>query len=450
MAHFRTKLARFLIIALLLTGASSLSARQDQQKAAAPPQGAARATAQAKPPSPDEELQQGIDNAGNDRAALVRNLEAYLKKYPEAQQRVRIYRALVEACLQLRDTPRATEYAERIVALTPDDMSMTLLAIQLLERGGDEGGLRRATNYCSRVLEFIDRGGEEKSPKISKEDWEADKNRDRMTVLLLRGRLYLKQHETAKAQKDFEDSYAFVPSAGAAEKLGEIAELSKELPRAIQEYARAFALADGARAGPDRREIRRKLGNVWRLAHGSDDGLGEYILHTYDEINAAPANPHAKRNADAKDPYDFTLRRIPGGAPLPLAGQRGKILVVNFWATWCGPCRALEPAFDRVAAEFARSPEVLFLAADCDEDETLVPAYVQETKPRATVVFADGLENAFAVNSFPTVLVIDRAGKIAYRAEGYGEDTFEETLTAAIRHALAPADETPAAASSNH
>ena len=106
--------------------------------------------------------------------------------------------------------------------------------------------------------------------------------------------------------------------------------------------------------------------------------------------------------------------------------------------------------FDRVAAEFQRSPDVLFLAADCDEDETLVPAYVQETKPRTTVVFADGLDNAFAVNSFPTVVVIDRAGKIAYRAEGYGEDTFEETLTAAIRHALAPAEETPAAGSVDH
>jgi len=82
-----------------------------------------------KTPSPDQELQQAIDHAGNDRAALVRNLEAFLKKYPEAPQRVRIYRALVEAALQLRDTTRAADYAERIVALTPDDMSMTVLAI---------------------------------------------------------------------------------------------------------------------------------------------------------------------------------------------------------------------------------------------------------------------------------------------------------------------------------
>jgi thiol-disulfide isomerase/thioredoxin len=433
--HTRLALA---FAATIVIGATRLTLARsfdDDPKAAKSPfkQGAQSSQ---KPPSPDEELQQAIDAAGNDRAALVRNLEAFLKKYPEAPQRVRIYRALVEATLQLRDTTRAADYAERIVALTPEDMSMTLLAIQLLERNGDEAGLRRATSYSTRVLEYI--GSDEKSPKISKEDWEASKNHDRMTVLLLRGRLYLKLRENAKAQKDFEDSYAFDPSAGAAEKLGEIAELNKDLPRAIQQYARAFALADTTKNSPDRRAIRQKLGNVWRLAHGSDDGLGEYVLHTYDEVSASPGKSNAARNAGAKEPFEFTLRRVPDGAALPLSNEKGKILVVNFWATWCGPCRALEPVFDRVAMDFQQNHGVLFLAADCDEDETLVPPYVKEVKPQTTVVYADGLDRLFAVNSFPTVVIIDRDGKIVYRAEGYGEDSFQQSLTAAIHHALEP------------
>ena len=53
-----------------------------------------------------EELQQAISNAGSDRAALARNLEAYLVKYPDSPQKPQIYRALVEAHLQLRDTTR--------------------------------------------------------------------------------------------------------------------------------------------------------------------------------------------------------------------------------------------------------------------------------------------------------------------------------------------------------
>jgi thiol-disulfide isomerase/thioredoxin len=433
----RKHLAPFCVTALVLLLAPVMRAALPQNTSqSSTPKSSEKQSAQQKSPSRDEEFQQAIDSAGNDRAALVRNLEAFLKKYPEAPQRVRIYRALVEATLQLRDTTRAADYAERIVSLAPDDMSMTLVAIQLLERNGDEAGLRRATNYSTRVLEYIDRGNDEKSPKISKEEWETSKKHDRMTVLLLRGRLYLKLHETSKAQKDFEDSYGFEASSGAAEKLGEIAELNKDLPRAIQHYARAFALADGSKTTPGRREIRQNLGNVWRLAHGSDEGLGEYVLRTYDEVTAAPGKPNTARNTGAKEPFEFILRRVPDGGTLPLSAEKGKILVVNFWATWCGPCRALEPVFDRVAIDFHQSHDVLFLAADCDEDETLVPPYVKEVKPQTTVVFADGLDRLFDVNSFPTVVIIDRAGKIIYRGEGYDEVTFRQSLTAAIHQAL--------------
>jgi thiol-disulfide isomerase/thioredoxin len=430
--------AEICAVTLFLVPASAIPAPRFQGNMQSPaPKSADKHSAQQKTPSPDEELQQTIDNAGNDRAALVRNLEAFLKKYPEAPQRVRIYRALVEATLQLRDTTRAAEYAERIVALSPDDISMTVLAIQLLERNGDEAGLRRATSYSTRVLAYI--GSDEKSPKISQEEWEASKNRDRMTLLALRGRLFLKLHETAKAQKDFEDSYTFEPSSGAAEKLGEIAEMNKDLPRAIQQFARAFALVDATKNASDRREIRQKLGNAWRLSHGSDEGLGEYLLHTYDEVAPSPAKATTAKNADAREPFEFTLRRVPDGSPLPLSTEKGKVLVVNFWATWCGPCRALEPVFDRVAIDFHQNHDVLFLAADCDEDETLVPPYVKEVKPQTAVVFADGLDRLFAINSFPTVVIIDRNGKIAYRTEGYGdEEAFQQSLTAAIHQALTP------------
>jgi thiol-disulfide isomerase/thioredoxin len=434
-------------ISVFLAAAAVLPASSQQDKK----ESATRQSTKPKPPTPDEELQRTIDSAGNDRAALVRNLETFLKKYPEAPQRLRIYRALVEASLQLRDNDRAVNYAERIVALNPDDMSMTLLTIQLLERNGDEAGLRRAVSYATRVYDFITRGTAEKSPKISQQEWESDKQRDLMTVLSLRGRLYMKLHDTGKAQADFQQSYALFPSAAAAEKLGEIAELDSQLPVAIVEYSQAFVLADGSKGSPDRREIRQKLGNVWRLAHGNEDGLGAAILRTFDDTNASPAHASSTNggnavNAGAKEPYEFTLRRASDGTKFPLAAEKGKVLVVNFWATWCGPCRALEPLFDRIALGFHQDGDVLFLAADCDEDESLVPAYLQEMKPQTSVVFADGLDRLLGVNSFPTVVVLDRAGKIVYRAEGFGDDNFEQALTAAVQRALGP-DQTPQAKS---
>ena len=393
----------------------------------------------AKQPSPEEELQQAISKAGNDRAALVRNLEVFLKEYPDSRQRPQIYRALVEASLQLRDNARAAGYGERIVALSPDDISMTILTIQLLEQDGDEAALRRAANYATHVLEFVERSSPgDKSPRVSQEEWATEKKRDRMSVLTLRGRLELKLKDTVAAQKDFVASYEILPSAAAAEQLGEIAEMKKDLNGAIQQYARAFAWADATNETAGRRAIRQKLGNVWRLAHGSDDGLGEYLLRIYDEVSQTSIAAKPRKNADAREPADFTLRKAPEGTAFSLKDTKGKVLVVNFWATWCGPCHALEPLFARVAADFQANPDALFLAANCDEDESLVAPYLEADKPRTPVVFADGLDRFFTVNSFPTVMVVDRTGKIAYRSNGFEPDVFEPNLAAAVRRALAP------------
>src|SRR5438309_625745 len=407
---------------------------------------ASRQDAPSKQPSPEEQLQQAINTSGSDRVALVRNLEAFLKENPDSRQRPQIYRALVEACLQLRDNKRAADYAERIVALSPDDISMTILTIQLLEQSRDEAALRRAANYAARVLEFVERTSSgEKSPKISQEEWTIERKRDRMSVLTLRGRLELRLKDTVSAQKDFEASYAILPSSAAAEQLGEIAELKKDSKGAIEQYARAFALADATNGAAARREIRQKLGNVWRLAHGSDDGLGDYLLRTYDDASQASMAAKPRKNADAHEIADFTLRRAPQGPAFPLKDTRGKVLVVNFWATWCGPCHVLEPSFARVAADFQPNPDVFFLAANCDEDESLVAPYLAADKPLTPVVFADGLDRFFTVNSFPTVMVIDRMGRIAFRSEGFESDGFETKLAAAVRRALAPPRASPPA-----
>src|SRR6266849_8963449 len=425
-------------ILLLCTLASPIGAQPSAQneknqnpssKLAAPP----------KQPSAEEQLQQAINNAGNDRAALVRNLETFLKEVPDSRQRPQIYRALVEASLQLRDNTRAANYAERLIALNPGDISMTILTVQLLERIGDEAALHRAINYATRVLEFVEASSSgAKSPKISREEWAAENKRDRMSVLTLRGRLQLKLKDTTAAQKDFAASYTILPSSTAAEQLGEIAELKKDSNGAILQYARAFALADATNGAASPREIRQKLGNVWRLAHGSDLRLGEYLLLTFDEVSKTSTSSNPKKNADAREASEFVLRKAPDGTLYSLKDTKGRVLVVNFWATWCGPCHAVEPLFARVAADFLANPDAFFLAADCDEDESLVKGYLEEAKPRTPVVFADGLDRFFTVNSFPTVLVIDRAGKIAYRSDGFDPDSFEPDLTAAVRRALAP------------
>lgn len=387
-----------------------------------------------KPLTPAEELQKAIGEAGNDRAELVKNLKAYLEKYPDARERPQIYRALVEACIQFKDDPCATDYAERIVALTPDDTSMTLLAVQLLERSGDLAGLRRAVTYVSRVNDSVKSTPlSEKSPRVSVEEWEEQKKRDQSALLALRGRLEGRLNDSPAARKDYEESYSLEPNATAALKLGELDELAKSYESAAFHYARAFALSDSAAKSVNRRELRDKLGNVWRLAHGSDAGLGDFLLKAIDDVTAATALPHALRNDGVKDPFAFVLRRAPGGDAYPVAPLKGKVIVINFWATWCEPCHVLEPIYEKLAARNAGNPDLIFLSVNCDEDESLVGPYLAERHTRTTEVFADRLDQLFDVNSFPTVLILDASGKVAFRANGFDPETMESELGTALR-----------------
>ena len=397
----------------------------------------------AKPLSPEEELQRALSDSGSDRASLVRNLEGFLKKYPDYPNRTSIYRALVEASLQLKDNARAADYSERMVSLNPNDISILLLAIELLERQDEPAGYRRAVSYSTRILDLVDRASpSERSSRVSLEQWEQQRKSDLANTHFLRGDLYFKLKDYDAARKDLETSYEIFPSAGASQRLGETAELQKDLNTAIEEYARAFALAEGKSGSVSREEIRKKIGNAWRLARGSEKGLGEYLLNTYDAVTR-PAMKKSKRNEDVKEFWEFTLRKASNGTPYALKDAKGKVVVLNFWATWCGPCHELEPLFAHVAADFHDLPEALFLSANCDEDETLVAPYLQKDKLTTAVVFADGLDRLFSVNSFPTVIIIDRQGKIAFRSDGFQPETFERDLSAGVRRALEKTGATP-------
>jgi len=434
----------FVRLALGLVALPLFGQTDSQSQSGAPPpvpapaRSGAKTAPPARPPTAEEELQAALNDAGNDRVALVRNLEGFLAKYPDYPNRSGIYRAIVEASVQLRDNARAADYAERMVALNPNDVSTLLLAIELLERQENEPALRRAVNYSTRVLDAIRQTpASERSRRVSAEQWERQKKNDLANTYFLRGDLYFQLKDYVSAKKDLQISYDTQPSAGAAQRLGEVAELQKDLNTAIVEYARAFALAEGSSGGTSRLELRKKIGNVWRLAHGSERGLGEYLLGTYDEVARPARASSTKRNEDAHEFCAFTLGKAPDGEPFPLEDTKGKVVVMNFWATWCGPCHALEPLYARVASKFHGLPGVLFLSVDGDEDETLVGPYLQKAKLPTEVVFADGLERLFSVVSFPTVIVLDRDGKIAFRVDGFQPETFERDLFAAIQRASA-------------
>jgi thiol-disulfide isomerase/thioredoxin len=425
---------------LLLTFAAPRSALA-QKTSTPPPSKKSQDTISKKDADPEIELQKAIADAGNDRAALVRNLKEYLKKFPDAPRKAGVYRALIESCQQLQDDACALDYSEQLIAVHPDDSEMMMLAVSLLQKKGDDPSLVRASGYVTRVIDRIEKATPaERSQRNSVAEWQSEHDDLLSALYSLRGQIEVSQHKYDDAERDLSKSYSIRANAASAEQLGELAEMKHENQKAIDQYTLAFVLPDPASgAKTDRRAIRQNLGNVWKQVHGSEQGLGEAILAAYDRT-AAPASANAAAdpaaiNKHATQPFEFTLRTL-DGKPTPLAPMKGKVLVLSFWATWCGPCRELEPEFVQVARGYAGNPNIDFFAVNTDEDESLVQPFIAREKWNVPVLFADGLDEYFKVESLPTVVVLDQSGKITYRVNGYPPEGFTEALTTAIQSDL--------------
>jgi thiol-disulfide isomerase/thioredoxin len=400
------------------------------------------AAAQAPSPTAEASAEAALDKAfatsGNDRAALVRNLQQYLLQYPNSPRKPAVYRALVEACQQLEDDTCALNYAERLIALEPDDSDMMLIAVDYLQGKGDDVSLLRAAGYMTRVIDRVEKSPPDERPAGEPfARWEAKQNNLRSVLYYGRGQIEYSERHYDDAAKDLQTSYAMHATALAAQMLGEIAELNGDPRKAIEEYTLAFIVPDSG-PGPksDRREIREQLGNVWRAVHGNEQGLGDAILVAYDDLTPSAETPSASAtNKNAKDPFAFVVRRL-DGTPMALSVLKGKVIVLSFWATWSVPCVQLEPTIHDVAKAWSGEPRVNFLEVNADGDQSTVPEFVKREKWEIPVVYADGLDRFMKITSLPTVLVVDPSGKVTYRVEGFSLTGFESSLSRAIQNAL--------------
>jgi cytochrome c biogenesis protein CcmG, thiol:disulfide interchange protein DsbE len=108
---------------------------------------------------------------------------------------------------------------------------------------------------------------------------------------------------------------------------------------------------------------------------------------------------------------DFTLQDLEG-KDWQLAAHRGQVVLVNFWATWCAPCRDETPGLVRVANDYAGKVAVVGIASDDPVDA--VTKFVAEYKiPYPVLVPSGRFALASAVESLPTTFLIDRQGKVA-------------------------------------
>jgi len=119
---------------------------------------------------------------------------------------------------------------------------------------------------------------------------------------------------------------------------------------------------------------------------------------------------------------DVVLERL-DGTKERLEAYRGRVVVLNLWATWCAPCRKEMPSLERLAGR-ADPAKIVVLGVSVDRERTLVTAYLEDNK----ITFArhfdaggEGMRKAFRPRGYPETMVIDPKGVLRERVLGAKE-----------------------------
>lgn len=136
---------------------------------------------------------------------------------------------------------------------------------------------------------------------------------------------------------------------------------------------------------------------------------------------------------------DFALPRSGDGKTVRMSDFKGKVRLVNFWATWCPPCRAEIPHFVEMYDELkGQGVEIIGISLDREGDKVVAP-FVKDNKMNYPVLIGNNdVANAYGgIRGIPTTFVVDREGRIVKKYVGLPAQT-EEGIKAAFMKDIKP------------
>lgn len=121
------------------------------------------------------------------------------------------------------------------------------------------------------------------------------------------------------------------------------------------------------------------------------------------------------------------------------ADLKGKVVFINFWATWCPPCRAEMPSIEKLYKKFENNDQIVFLIVEIENDVDGTTKFLSEQKLSLPISYPNSeIPSAWLGGSIPTTIIFDKTGKIAARKEGmydYSTKEIEEFIANLINNA---------------
>lgn len=196
------------------------------------------------------------------------------------------------------------------------------------------------------------------------------------------------------------------------------------------------------KTGKGDQELLQVLAAAYKQSKGSLDGYNQYVAELNTHMKKMVRQHLAPEKLQLPAPL-FALRDAEGKT-VALERLKGKTVILDFWATWCGPCKRSFPAMKQAVQRYQQDTTVQFLFIDCMERTrnyvTVVKDYIAANKYPFHVLFDDQPERVFekyGVTGIPVKFIIDGNGIIRYKLTGFedGDDAAVEELSVLIENA---------------
>jgi len=170
--------------------------------------------------------------------------------------------------------------------------------------------------------------------------------------------------------------------------------------------------------GVDRshKEAHKMLERLYIKKYGSKEGYDQFVHDKLVEMGKIRGAP------------DFTLEDLDGNK-VSLSDYKGKIVILDFWATWCHPCVEELPHIQKLHEKF-KEEEIVVLTINMDWEKEKVRSFMEKHEYTFKVLLCtDEVRKAYGVTGIPSVFVIDKQGMIQANYVGYGEDIEQKIIS---------------------
>ncbi|WEK37026.1 MAG: TlpA disulfide reductase family protein [Candidatus Pseudobacter hemicellulosilyticus] len=243
--------------------------------------------------------------------------------------------------------------------------------------------------------------------------------------------------------KKYQEGYGYAAMAlehgNSADK--ELREIFLNLQVGTKLYKAALpGMAASVAGGAASTLVREELKNAYLAVYGGESGFTAFA----DSLKAISKNTlrqEMKAQTGSDMAYDFVLKDL-NGKTVSLADYKGKVVILDFWATWCAPCKASFPDMQRSVNKYSKDKDVAFFfvhtfeknenpvkdAADFIKDKQYTFQVLMDLKDEATK--SNKVAAGFNIKGIPTKIIIDRQGLVRFRQVGFSkkDEAFQEEM----------------------